>query len=233
MFEFLLALFGGTYYGAKILGEKAELKAYDRSFKSRMEWHNAHQTLWQQQVCDRALEEDLEYFIADPANYDKVWEEVHSAYLQMPSCENFTKILLYEPMIAKLYGKSKYTKKQRENIAAARREDALDIMLAKRGKVRFINTFAGGLTYDTLAGNGEHSKRLWDQDYDMWLYLRNELRLHGVDARAIFKAGTGGEYKQVAYDLDDVDKFRYMSGRFTWLPLTFFDDNLNYVRTVS
>lgn len=229
MFELFLALFGGAYYGAKIASDKAALKAHNMGIDAVIAWRKDRVEKWAAQVADHALQEDLAYFIADPQNYDEVWKEVHDAYQQMPSHRGSTQILLYESMVSTLYGKDRFTKKQRENIAAAFRDDALDIMLARRGKVRYINTTIYGLEKTISPGYGEHSRAEWDRTFDMWLYLRDELRRHGVNARAIFKTGGSTENRQTAFDLEDVEKFRYEWGIFTWLPLTCFDENLRFV----
>ena len=84
MFELLLGLFGSLYYGTKISSEKAALKAYDKSSKARLVWHDERLATWKNQVIDKALQEDLTDFIADPRKYDKVWEEVQSVYQQLP-----------------------------------------------------------------------------------------------------------------------------------------------------
>ena len=133
-------------------------------------------------------------------------------------------------MIVAQFGKSQYTKKQRENIVAAYRSDALDIMLSKRGKVRVPQ----GCSLDKIVavnkGEGEHSRSLWDKDYGLVLFLRDALRESGVNARPIFMTGLfGAEYESKAYDIENIEKFHYMAGRFVWLPLTFYDDDLNYV----
>lgn len=230
MFEFFVALFGGVHYGGKILAENAEVKRFDKSSAERIAYHNQRLQLWKSQVSDRALEEDLKFFIADPRNYEKVWEEVHAAYLQMSAYKSYTTILLHEPMVLRYYGKSAYTKKQRENIANHWRDRALSIMLARRGKVCSLGVL-DRTTADLLPkGDGEQSKKVWDETLEFWTYIRDELRRNGVAARLIFKTGlVGQEHQQTAYDVDDVEKFRYQAGQLTWLPLTYYDENLRYM----
>lgn len=231
MFEFFVALFGGVHYGGKILAENAEAKRYDNVYKARFAYHEQRQQQWKMQVADRALEEDLERLIADPHNYADVWEEVHAAYLQMPTHKSYTTILLYEPMVLRHYGRNAYTKKERENIASYNRRNALDIMLANRGKVRHCNTLPGTILETLERGNGEHSMRVWDEILEHWVYIRDALRRNGVDARLIFKMGVcGEEHQRIAYDVDNVEQFRYKAGQLTWLPLTFYDENLQYMR---
>ena len=223
----LFLLLGGVLF-TRVGVDKSETKKADQAACQRLDWHRARLEGWRELVADKALEEDLADLINDPANYEDVWAEVHDAYLRMPSCKLFTRILLYSTMVKQLRGAT-YTKKQQETIAASNRQDALDIMLARRGKVRYINTCDGWHIKDLMPGHGESSKRAWDEAFDLWVYIRDELRRNGVPAKLIFQTGEIEEFKRTAYDADDVEKFRYMSGSLTWLPLTNFDHNLDYV----
>ena len=231
MFEFFVALFGGVHYGGKILAESAEVKRFDRSSAAKFAYHDQRLQEWKGQVCNRALEEDLKCLIADPQSYEDVWEEVHAAYLKMPTYQSYTTILLHPYMVMRYYGRDTYTKKQRENIAGHERRRALDIMLARRGKVSGYGT-QDRVAVDLLhRGDGVQSKKVWDETFEFWVYIGDELRRNNVNARLIFKVGlVGDERTQTAYDVDDVEKFRYQAGQLTWLPLTFYDDNLQYMR---
>lgn len=80
-------------------------------------------------------------------------------------------------------------------------------------------------------GDGQQSKKVWDETIEFWTYIRDELRRNGVNARLIFKTGlVGEEHYRTAYDVDDVEKFRYKAGQLTWLPLTYYDEKLRYMR---
>lgn len=183
---------------------------------------------WRELVADKALEEDLTDFIGNPANYEKVWDEVHDAYLQMPSCRLFDRILLH-PYMVKKFSNTVCTRKQQEKIAASNREAALDIMLARRGKVRFVHTMPDWHIRILMPGYGESSKRVWDETYDTMVYIRNELRKHGVPAQLVFQTAEPQEFERTTYDADNVSQFRYMTGSLTWLPLTYFDNDLHHV----
>jgi len=231
MFEFFVGLFGGVHYGGKILAESAEVKRFDKSSAEMLAYHDQRLRLWTNQVSDRSMEEDLKLFIADPRNYEKVWEEVHEAYLNMPTCKSYTTILLHEPMVLRYYGRNAYTKKQRENIAEHERSWALSIMLARRGKVTNTGVLDRSAVDLLHKGDGQQSKKVWDETVEFWTYIRDELRRNGVDARLIFKTGlVGGEHQRAAYDIDDIEKFRYQAGQLTWLPLTNYGESLQYMR---
>lgn len=223
----LFLLFGGVLF-ARIGSNKNDTKKANRASEHSLEWHKERLEKWREAVTDRALEENLADFIGNPENYAEVWAEVQAAYQEMPSRKSFTRVSLYSYMVKQPAGTT-YTKKQRENIAASNRQDVLDIMLARRGRVRYINTCDGWHVKDLAPGYGDSSKRSWDEAFDMWVYIRDELRRHGVSAQLVFLTGETQEFKRTAYDADDVDQFRYKNGTLFWLPLTHFDDNLKYV----
>lgn len=106
-------------------------------------------------------------------------------------------------------------------------------MLAKRGKVRGGTAYSDCCLTGLGSGKGKYTKSEWDKEFDFWVYIQDELRRQSAEARLIFRTGyTGTSDPRVAYDVDDVDIFRYQYGYLTWLPLTYFDDNLQYVTAV-
>ena len=125
----LFLLLGGVLF-TRVGVDKSETKKADQAACQRLDWHRARLEGWRELVADKALEEDLADLISNPANYEDVWAEVHDAYLRMPSCKLFTRILLYSTMVKQLRGTT-YTKKQQETIAASNRQNALDIMLCQ------------------------------------------------------------------------------------------------------
>lgn len=151
-------------------------------------------------LCFRALQEDLSYFIRSHGS--EVLREVQEAYSQMPS-------------------------RQMDDVTYFDYNEALDILLARRGKVRDFNTWGNCDIVCLSPGEGQHTRNAWDRTFDFWIYIRDELRRHGVDARLIFTIGM--EPNRIAYDADDIEQFHYKHGCLTWLPLTYFDENLKRV----
>lgn len=204
MFEFFVALFGGIHYGSKVLAERTIAKRTEQSYEARWARHQNRLVSWSLNVAAPSLEEDLSHFIADPRNYEKVWDEVREAYLQMPIHKSYTMILLHESMILQYYGKGTYTKKQRENIVGNERIRALNIMMAKRGKVCKNGVLDRSILDLLHRGDGQHSKKEWDRTFEFWVYIRDELRRNNINAQLIFKTGlVGEEHNQIAYDVDD------------------------------
>ncbi len=243
MIELLIALFGGMYLCARFASDKSASKAFDRSVEKRDAWHTERQKQWESQVYDRALEEDLRNFIVEALSSkeirEKVWEEVNEAYMQMPSRRD--EIYASSPDMMNLSnfhifgytGPIAYedlSKKRRQEAVSDWIDETLDIMLARRGRIR---SHPGKYCYCLTSlgpGEGKYSKSEWDKKFDFCVYIRDELRRHGVAARPVFNTGyAGSDDHGIAYDIDDVDKFRYKYGTIQWLPLTYFDDNLHYV----
>lgn len=228
MFEFFIALFGGAYFAKKISSEKSSAKKISKKTEEDIAWHTHRKQLWEMQVSDRALEEDLTYFIADPKNYGDIWEEVSDAYKHMPLHADAQEILLTGHTVKRVFG-NVFSNKERESIAAMNREKALNIMLARRGKVQ--HKFTCGLSTPCCylkPGLGEKSKQEWDKSCEFWLYIQNELRNNGVKAKLIFIAETyeSGCFSEKVFDAENVNEFKYQCGNLTWLPLTYYNDTL-------
>ncbi len=224
--ELILFIFLGVVLFVCIGSDKRDVREASQNTEKRILWFEERQKSWRELVSDRALEEDLRYFIADPKNYDAVWEEVRSAYSQMPSYGVCTQISLFPSMVKGVYNGRSYTQKQRENIASSNRRMALDIMLARRGKVRDANTWGSRSFASFAPGEGRRSKLVWDMTFDFWLYIRDELVRNGVDAKLIFKRPAPQNNQELVYYVDHVDEFHYQSGELTWLPLTYLEENL-------
>jgi len=87
MFEFFVALFGGTYYGAKIAGEKGANKNYTAKVNK---WTSELQS-WRSRVTDIDLEEKIEAYVKAPENIFEVEKVMDEIYPELPnSCQTYT-----------------------------------------------------------------------------------------------------------------------------------------------
>ena len=214
----------------KVGSDKANSAEYERERKAKQDTLASRMDSWQAEAGDAALEEDLRYFILEPQNYDKVWNEVHSAYLHMALHKDIQSIPLNSYAVEQYFGKG-IPKKQREEIAAKNRADVLHIMLARRGKVMFRYTRAD-LKIDSFApGVGEHTKRNWDEKYEFWSYIYEELLRHSVNARLLFIRNIAaptkdnpGHMQEVACESKEAPK--YEPGYIQWFQQTAFTDDL-------
>lgn len=226
MLDFFFALFGGLYYGARLISENASEKRYFKSQEEKFAFKTEREDRWRAIASDRALEEDLSHFIITPENYDKVWGEVRKAYQQMPVWKHRTGIPLFQASVPNYYGTG-HSRKQREQIAMKERDQALDIMLARRGKVRYCYTGGDYPMAYLQPCAGEHSKREWEKRFEFWSYINDELHRHGIPSRLIFAENRISDRVKTAYDVDNPDLFRYKQGYLQWLHTSWFDDNLH------
>ena len=109
------------------------------------------------------------------------------------------------------------------------RDKRVDMQLAKLGKVRECTTHYLNRIESLAPGITDESKRCWDETLQFWVRIRDELVVHGVEARPIFVCGSINDWEAQVYDIDDVGQFRYKSGTLHWLQSTYFDDNLKYM----
>lgn len=214
----------------KVGSDKVNSAEYERKRKLQQDTRASRMASWRAEAGHAALEEDLRYFILEPQNYDKVWDEVHSAYLHMPLHKGIQSIQLNSYTVEQYYGKG-VPKKHREEIAAENRLLALHIMLARRGKVllRYTET---DLKVDSFApGVGEKTKRDWDEKYEFWSYIYEELLRQGVNARLLFIRNVAAPTKdnpnqrrEIACEYGDTP--RYEPGYIQWFQQTTFTDDL-------
>lgn len=218
----------------RMAGQGAQ-NAVIRSGKTRGEIWRTRLDAWREQVVDKALEEDMTYYVCDFKNNEAVWGVVQGAYRQMPPHKQYESYFDWSTdgvLDKSKAGRAAYTKR----VCL----DSLDIILAQHGKLRYA--VADGTIAALNSGEGQRTRLEWDRTLEFWIYIRDELRRHGVNARLLFTytghydirvtsgvnrgqtiQGSRDEY----CDVDDVDKFRYRRGSLVWLPQTWVDDDLN------
>ncbi len=157
---------------------------------------------WVNDVIDEEMEEDLKCFIRDPKNHDQVWREVREAYEQMPM------------------HRSRRTWKNEE--------EALTIMMARRGKLPFRHS----RHYENLAElpwrekEFHYLKSYWDEDVEFWEYIEDELLGHGVENAKLFFVGSPNSIgSNVRCLLSRLDKTKYIPGWLTWISLVRYRDD--------
>lgn len=186
MFEFFIALFGGLFWGGKYAKEKSEIKRVQDNNEINQIKDAYKRSEWMSKVTDEELEMQLEAFVFDTANYDKVWAEVAEAYKEMP-WENEEFICIYPETVEIAYGKGVYNKKQRDNIAANNRLKALRILLAKRGKLRRCDA-DWGIPTSVFGGVPLPTERKWlEEETKFMLWITDQLAKHGIEERLYIK----------------------------------------------
>ncbi len=220
MFEVFIALFGGVYSVAKILADRSDMKSniFDSDCRSRR-WESRLQA-WRARVEDRALEEDLWDYITKYENRKDVWAETLGFY--MGTCLH----KVYDSADDWVHdGVMDNTKAGREMYRKRRFYEPLDIMLAKRGKLRSV--FISNPVAYLVPGEGQRTRNEWDKTLEFWLHIQDELRGNGVSAQLLFGPQNMYEHPYRGYfNADEVEKFRYRSGCLVWLPTTWVGTNL-------
>lgn len=214
MLDVFIALFGGAYSVGKILADKGDLKMDKLASNQRCELWTDRLHTWEAQVVDRAAQEDLWSFVSK--HRENAWAEVRDAGQKMrfQKCYTSANEWAYDGVMDK-------TKIGRKAYRRHRLEEPLDIMLAKRGKLRYEVALSAITHLDRGEGHGTRSE--WDRVVEFWIYIRDELRNHGVDAQLLFECD---QPTKKYFDVDDIEQFRYQPGKLMWLPYSWVDCNL-------
>lgn len=214
MFEFFIALFGGTYSVSKLLSEKSLHDSMQRMDDVRCAMWTQRLREWEAQVTDCALQEDLWNYVV--RNRDDAWREVQDAFESMQHQKT------YQSAIAWAYdGSTDRTKAGKKLYLSHRFKRPTDVMLAKHGKLRREAATSPVAYLDR--GEGQRSCQKWDSEVEFWLYIRNELRRNGVDAKLLFESRYPSKQ---CFDAEDTKKFRYQPGKLVWLPCTWLNADL-------
>ena len=212
MFEFFIALFGGLFWGGKLSNEKSSAKKADQDHQHRMDTYFSRKNSFERKVLDRELEADLEDLIFDTSNYDKVWAEVSKAFDEMPwkpDDEQF--IFICPEAVDAVFGKGTYTKKQKEQIAANYRKEALRIMMANRGKLTHNDVCVGFYSIGQGAPTTRMGEKWNAESANFVLWINSKLKEHGVDEN-VYICTSHNEYWAIN------EKTKTYSGKCVWFP---------------
>lgn len=135
MFEFFLALFGGAYYGTKVLNEKVT----EESYANRSQVWNARKSKWVSEHTNQGLERKLSMLISDPENRETVDNETRDAYAAIGV------------MVRYLTGSGRYVS---EGYGRRTPNSDLRIMMARRGYLLYWDALTGaGFSKDGPCGD--------------------------------------------------------------------------------
>ncbi len=136
---------------------------------------------WLEQVTDRALEMELEDMIYRGRNYDMIRREVVEAFTAIQQANKIEDMMCLHPEeIAFRYGKSAYTKKQRENIAAEHRKNVQRVMMANRGKLVWHDAWSGVTSWGYGAPTVLMGYEWNEESADFVRWIDSKLRERGI-----------------------------------------------------
>ena len=126
MFMILLAIVGAVSIKEEI--GKAR-------FEKNMNERHSIQNEWWNTVGDMALEMNAKDRVCSPSCFDDVRMEMREAYKEMPGRDPSTFPLLSDKDVVAFYGKGALNKQQRDYIVRWYQQEAVQIIMAKRGKI--------------------------------------------------------------------------------------------------
>lgn len=155
MFEFFIALFGGTSWGAKILSDKNAVKSADKRIAKTEAAYSAGSDTWKHHVVDLELENQITRRLSDDTGYlnrckRKMQEELGEMYL---------------PMI----GYPSYS------------STTVRYLLAKQGKLKSDDASSYGLTVVGANQGSSFETQRWEKEVYFIKWMHNELVKHHGD----------------------------------------------------
>lgn len=177
-----------------------------------MDTYFSRKNNFERKVLDRELEADLEDLIYDTSNYDKVWAEVSKAFDEMPWKPEDEKFICVCPeAVDAVFGKGTYTKKQKEQIAANYRKEALRIMMANRGKLTHNDVCVGFYSIGQDAPTVRMGEKWNAESANFVLWINSKLKEHGVDEN-VYICTSHNEYWAIN------ERTKTYSGKYVWFP---------------
>jgi len=167
---------------ASMSNNKTKVKEYERKRNAE----RAAVEEWKTLYVDKELEKVLIACISENENYDAVYKEVSDVVANM----KYWKYLLdsgFPLNEDQIEGAANYKQAYEEMVR--NREIALDIMLAKRGKVSFWASMSG---YKAFVRNGTTS--LKEAHYEYAETILNIMRRRGAQIELFYLYDTGAEY---------------------------------------
>lgn len=160
MFEFFIALFGGTYYATKVHKEKSKGVAQDKKnnlFISRMQ---NDMYLWLEKVTDKKLEDKIDSYINSPDNIVDIYSKMQPIISKMRCFSNVVDI---DSFITNVYASPQLIKRA---------------LMALHGKIPVKDAEFGMRSPDVY---NQHEIYEWNKNHEFMKWLDKELEKHGIE----------------------------------------------------
>lgn len=212
-FAFLFAFIFGLLYLVQYSSSKGRQSSADaRNRQSLSSWEDLRRD-WEQRATDITLQRKLIQDIAAGEQY--VVDELEAAYEEHSEMRSLYSIrVIDEASYKKYFGKFKGTKRELELLAYCR-EKALQVMLARNGKL--LHTWAMfGIPMNGDSTSADSMKAL-EQQLEWLNYIDSQLKAHSEiqePLRFVLYRKDASGYHIVSYP----DEARFSRGNFYWKP---------------
>ncbi len=167
MLEFFIALFGGTFWGAKLRAEKKQLRAYDKKYADSKTAYKSGVARWEAQVVDPNLENELSRRLREePEFYEATTQEMRDYFGDM-----------FIDRIINGFRPTDYS------------TTALRYLLAKRGKLRLCDADSYGIGILGAQRDSTADMRRWEKEVNFVKWIDLELHKNGIKTELKFRDG--------------------------------------------
>lgn len=186
MFEFFIALFGGSFLGAKLHSEKKQLKEFDKKQAVIKDAYDSGVQAWEASVVDRNLEDEL----TERLNSDIEFKQAAIQEMQEELGDDIPETLGY----------------------STPRSAVLRYLLAKKGKLLSADASQFGIRVVAPQPHDSKDKARWKQEVKFVRWMGSKIKDFVPDATLMFKSAGGFDSKPLSANaISDYD-----GGDFFW-----------------
>lgn len=186
MFEFFIALFGGSFLGAKLHSEKKQLKEFDKKQAVIKDAYDSGVQAWETSVVDRNLEDEL----TERLNSDIEFKQAAIQEMQEELGDDIPETLGYPTP----------------------RSAVLRYLLAKKGKLLSADASQFGIRVVAPQPHDSKDKARWKQEVKFVRWMGSKIKDFVPDATLMFKSAGGFDSKPLSANaISDYD-----GGDFFW-----------------
>lgn len=186
MFEFFIALFGGSFWGAKLHSEKKQLKEFDKKQAAIKDAYDSGVQAWEASVVDRNLEDEL----TERLSSDREFKQAAIQKMREELGDDIPETLGYPTP----------------------RSAVLRYLLAKKGKLLSADASQFGIRVVAPQPHDSKDKARWKQEVKFVRWMGSKIKEFVPDATLMFKsAGVFDSKPLPANAISDYD-----GGDFFW-----------------
>ena len=162
MFEFFIALFGGSFWGAKLHSEKKQLKEFDKKQAAIKDAYDSGVQAWEASVVDRNLEDEL----TERLNSDREFKQAAIQKMREELGDDIPETLGYPTP----------------------RSAVLRYLLAKKGKLLSADASQFGIRVVAPQPHDSKDKARWKQEVKFVRWMGSKIKDFVPDATLMFKS---------------------------------------------